>query len=42
MIDVVKKGTTKKISSQGGFFIFLRPLMSAGFTINEKCTDAIS
>ena len=34
------KGTTRKITSQkGGILNFLRPLMTAGFTINEKFTQ---
>ena len=37
---ILLKGTTRKITSQkGGILNFLRPLMTAGFTINEKFTQ---
>ena len=37
------KGTTTKITCQkGGFFNFLRPLMTAGLPLKRKCTHSIS
>ena len=37
---ILLKGTTRKITSQkGGILNFLRPLMTVGFTINEKFTQ---